>query len=40
MKSEEIRKLFLDYFEKRGHRIVPSSSLIPIDDPFLSYNIF
>jgi alanyl-tRNA synthetase len=33
MQSEEIRKLFLDYFEKRGHRVVPSSSLIPIDDP-------
>jgi alanyl-tRNA synthetase len=33
MQSEEIRKLFLDYFEKRGHRIVPSSSLIPVDDP-------
>jgi alanyl-tRNA synthetase len=33
MQSEEIRKLFLDYFEKRGHRIVPSSSLIPFDDP-------
>ena len=33
MKSEEIRKLFLEYFEKRGHRVVPSSSLIPLDDP-------
>jgi len=33
MTSEEVRKLFLDYFEKRGHRVVPSSSLIPLDDP-------
>ncbi|GIW67480.1 MAG: hypothetical protein KatS3mg096_348 [Candidatus Parcubacteria bacterium] len=32
MKSEEIRKLFLDYFKARGHKILPSSSLIPIDD--------
>ena len=32
MKSEEVRKLFLDYFEKKGHKIVPSSSLIPLDD--------
>ncbi len=31
--SEEVRKLFLEFFEKRGHRIVPSSSLIPYDDP-------
>ena len=32
MTSEEIRKKFLDFFEKKGHKIVPSSSLIP-DDP-------
>ena len=32
MTSAEIRKRFLDFFEKRGHTIVPSSSLIP-DDP-------
>ena len=31
MKSEEIRKKFLDFFKKRGHRIIPSSSLIPQD---------
>lgn len=32
MKSEEIRKLFLEFFKIRGHKIVPSSSLIPFDD--------
>jgi alanyl-tRNA synthetase len=32
MSSDRIRKTFLSFFEKRGHRIVPSSSLIP-DDP-------
>ena len=32
MLSEQIRQKFLDFFEKRGHKIVFSSSLIP-DDP-------
>ena len=32
MNSSEIRKNFLEFFEKRGHKIVPSSSLLP-DDP-------
>lgn len=32
MTAQEIRKAFLNFFEKRGHKIVPSSSLIP-DDP-------
>ena len=32
MNSEEIRKSFHNFFEERGHKIVPSSSLIP-DDP-------
>ena len=32
MTSDEIRKKFLDFFEARGHKVVPSSSLIP-DDP-------
>ncbi|HXF57776.1 MAG TPA: alanine--tRNA ligase [Actinomycetota bacterium] len=34
MRADEIRRLFLRFFEERGHRIVPSSSLIP-DDPSL-----
>ncbi|MEK7482094.1 MAG: alanine--tRNA ligase [Patescibacteria group bacterium] len=32
MSSEEIRRKFFEFFQKRGHKIVPSSSLIP-DDP-------
>lgn len=33
MKAEEVRKKFLNYFEKRGHAIIPSSSLVPENDP-------
>lgn len=35
--SSEIRKAFLDYFEKRGHTVVASSSLVPINDPTLLF---
>jgi len=33
MISEELRKQFLDFFQEKGHRIIPSSSLIPENDP-------
>ncbi|MBA2511558.1 MAG: alanine--tRNA ligase, partial [Rubrobacteraceae bacterium] len=33
MQSYEIRRRFLDFFEERGHRFYPSSSLIPYNDP-------
>ncbi|MBX4210585.1 alanine--tRNA ligase [Candidatus Parcubacteria bacterium] len=33
MQSAEIRGRFLDFFEKRGHKIIPSSSLVPENDP-------
>lgn len=33
MFSREIRRKFLDYFKKRGHKIMSSSSLIPDNDP-------
>ena len=33
----KVRKSFIDYFAERGHKIVPSSSLIPGDDPTLLF---
>nr|MBQ0091592.1 alanine--tRNA ligase [Candidatus Enterousia merdequi] len=38
MTYNEIRKLFLDYFEKHGHKIVPSASLIP-NDPTVLFTV-
>ena len=38
MTYDEIRKLFLGYFEKHGHTIVPSASLIP-NDPSLLFTV-
>src|SRR5437867_2506713 len=37
MTANEIRSSFLKYFERNGHRIVPSSPLVPGDDPTLLF---
>ncbi len=37
MTSDEIRKRFLSFFEQRGHRVVPSASLVPVNDPTLLF---
>src|SRR5690606_24060847 len=37
MKTSRIRSLFLEYFAESGHRIVPSSSLVPGNDPTLLF---
>ena len=37
MAANEIRRSFLKYFERNGHRIVRSSSLVPHDDPTLLF---
>ncbi len=38
MQSYEIRQRFLTFFEKRGHTIIPSASLIPENDPSVLFN--
>ena len=35
MTSDEVRSAFLGFFEEKGHKIIPSSSLIPRGDPTL-----
>jgi alanyl-tRNA synthetase len=37
LKSSDLRKLFLDFFAQREHKIVPSSSLVPKNDPTLLF---
>src|SRR3989337_1912192 len=33
MTSNELRQKFLDFFEEKGHKVIPSSSLVPENDP-------
>jgi alanyl-tRNA synthetase len=38
MKSQDIRKQFLDFFASKGHLIVPSAPIVTKDDPTLMFN--
>jgi alanyl-tRNA synthetase len=37
MSAAQVRRAFLEYFRERGHTIVPSSSLVPGNDPTLLF---
>ena len=37
MTGHDIRRSFLDYFERHRHRVVPSAPLVPHDDPTLLF---
>jgi alanyl-tRNA synthetase len=37
LSSSQLRQAFLDYFAKQGHEVVPSSSLVPVNDPTLLF---
>ena len=37
MSTSEIRASFLEFFRKNGHTVVPSSSLVPGNDPTLLF---
>ncbi len=37
MDSKKVRQTFLDFFEKRGHKIVPSAPIVTKDDPTLLF---
>jgi len=37
MKTSDIRSAFLEFFRSKGHTIVPSSSLVPANDPTLLF---
>ena len=35
--SAELRQQFLEFFKNKGHEVVPSSSLVPGNDPTLLF---
>jgi len=37
MRSQDVRRIFLEYFKKNGHTVVQSSPVVPLDDPTLIF---
>ena len=37
LSTNEIRKIYLDFFQEKGHTLVESASLVPVDDPSLLF---
>ena len=37
LSTDEIRKIYLDFFQEKGHTLVESASLIPVNDPTLLF---
>jgi alanyl-tRNA synthetase len=37
MESKKIRQLFIDFFQDKGHEVLPSSPILPKDDPTLLF---
>jgi len=35
LSSSEVRQMFIDFFAQHGHKVEPSASLVPVDDPTL-----
>ena len=33
MKSSDIRKKYLKFFESRGHAVIPAAPIVPLEDP-------
>ena len=38
MKAIEIRNKYLNFFERNGHKVIPSAPLIPENDPSVLFN--
>ena len=35
LSSAEVRQMYIDFFASKGHKIEPSASLVPVEDPTL-----